>query len=83
MKIFITMILVSFISLTITLVLVNSTKKIPIENYKHSIVYEKATHTSEYSFILKYKDDDSVFKFKTVYIFKLDFDKYEIGDTIK
>lgn len=55
----------------------------PIENHKGSIVYEKQNPPAGMRFELKYKDKDSTYDFKIVYVLELDWNKYQIGDTIK
>ena len=55
----------------------------PIENHKGSIVYKKENQPAGMMFELKYKDKDSKYDFKTVYVLELDWNKYKVGDTIK
>ena len=55
----------------------------PIENHKGSIVYKKVNPPAGMMFELKYKDKDSKYDFKTVYVLELDWNKYQVGDTIK
>lgn len=55
----------------------------PIENHKGSIVYKKENPPAGMRFELKYKDKDSKYDFKTVYVLELDWNKYKVGDTIK
>ena len=55
----------------------------PVENYKGSIVYKKENSPDGMVFVLKYKDKDSKYDFKTVYVLELDWNKYKVGDTIK
>ena len=54
-----------------------------IENHKGSIVYKKENPPAGMRFELKYKDKDSKYDFKTVYVLELDWNKYKVGDTIK
>jgi len=61
-----------------TLILLGScSKAVPIENYKESIVYEKYTFFGYY-FSLKVKNE-----FIEIRTLKYDYNKYNIGDTIK
>ena len=55
----------------------------PIENYKGSIVYKKENPPAGMRFELKYKYKESKYDFKTVYVLELDWNKYQVGDTIK
>ena len=55
----------------------------PVENYKGSIVYKKENPPAGMMFELKYKDKDSKYDFKSVYVLELDWNKYKVGDTIK
>lgn len=56
----------------------------PPENYKGAIICEKVfTLTGHQRFILKCKDHNNHFKFKTIYVLNLDYQKYRLGDTIK
>jgi hypothetical protein len=54
--------------------------KKPIEDFKGGIIYTKHTYKNpkEYSFDVKVKS-----KFFKVFVYKLDHDKYKVGDTIK
>ena len=55
----------------------------PVENYKGSIVYKKVYPPAGMMLELKYKDKDSKYDFKSVYVLELDWNKYKVGDTIK
>ena len=52
----------------------------PIDNYKGSIVCEKY-NTDKIT--IKRLDKDSNYYFSTIYVLKIDFDRYNLGDTIK
>jgi hypothetical protein len=54
----------------------------PIENHTGGIVYAKESPPAGKRFVLKYKADKK-YKFKRVYVLDLDFNKYNVGDTIK
>ena len=47
----------------------------PLEKYKGSIIYDVG---NGYEFIIRIKDD-----FKEVQVYRLDYERYAIGDTIK
>ena len=54
-------------------------KRTPIENFKGGIIYDKHRYLSgEFSFDIK--KDSSFFK---VFVYKLDHERYKLGDTIK
>ena len=55
----------------------------PIENHKGGIIYKKENPTIYMRFKVKYKDKDSKYNFKTVYVLEFDWNKYQVGDTIK
>ena len=55
----------------------------PIENHKGDIVYQKENPPAGMRFELKYKNKDGKYDFKTVYVLELDWNKYNVGDTIK
>ena len=55
----------------------------PIENYKGGIIYQKENPPVGDRFRVKYKDSDSTYAFKTVYVLEMDWNKYSVGDTIK
>ena len=54
----------------------------PIENYKDCVVYRKLQSKFGKEFTLKCKKD-SIYYFKTVYVMELDWNKYNLEDTIK
>ena len=66
----------------IALVFISCTPE-PIENHKDCIIYEKQNKTSGMRFSLKYKNKNGKYYFKRVYVLELDWNKYNVGDTIK
>ena len=55
----------------------------PIENHKGGVIYKKENPPVGMRFEVKYKDKDSKYDFKTVYVLELDWNKYQVGNTIK
>jgi len=53
--------------------------KQPIDNYKGGVIYEKNMEIVK----IKLLNEDSIYYFKTIYLLKLDLDRYNVGDTIK
>jgi len=53
-------------------------KRVPVANYKGGIIYKKQNKLGDLYFDIK---RDSLFK--TIRVYKLDYDLYKIGDTIK
>ena len=76
------------IILLTTLSLLSCTKPKPIENYKGAIVYSKTIYVSldrdydAFYYTIKVGKDDSA-RFEEVRTMKFDFNKYDIGDTIR
>ena len=55
----------------------------PIENHKGGIIYKKENPPAGMRFKVKYKNKKSKYDFKTVYVLEFDWNKYQVGDTIK
>lgn len=56
----------------------------PIDNYKNAVLYSKHEAMFERTFIiLVIGEDSSKSEFKYVRLLKYDYDRYNIGDTIK
>ena len=55
----------------------------PIENYKGDIIYGKHNPPIGMCFEVKHKNKDGKYDFKTIYVLEFDWNKYNIGDTIK
>ena len=59
-----------------------SCKPEPIDNYKGAIIYNKRTAPINMIVTMKCKHKDGYY-FWEIPVMKFDYDKYEIGDTIK
>lgn len=55
----------------------------PVENYKGGIVYEKNFNGINKWFEIKYINNHHKYAFKRVYVLDFDYNKYNLGDTIK
>ena len=56
----------------------------PIENYRGGIICEKKQNRFEYyQFKIKYINNQHKYAYKRVYVLDFDYNKYNLGDTIK
>lgn len=55
----------------------------PIDNYKNYVIYEKKDDILGKSFKIKKKTKENVFEFETIYVLDFDYNKFNVGDTIK
>lgn len=54
----------------------------PIDNYKGGIIYIKDNRDTP-SVVIKLKDKNDKYFFKKIYLIDFDFNRYNVGDTIK
>ena len=68
--------------LLITVLALYSCRPEPIDNYKGAIIYDKRNPPINRIITMKCKEKDGYY-FWEIVVLKVDYDKYEIGDTIK
>lgn len=64
-------------------ILVTSCYEEPIENYRRCVVVDKNVQGKPWFKLKKWNGNDGRYNFKVVYVVKYDYDRYNIGDTIK
>jgi len=72
-----------FILIIILLLVVLSSCQVPIENYKGSIVIDKEGKTpSGYKIVIQINKKYGAID-RTIYVYKYDYERFKVGDTIK
>lgn len=55
----------------------------PIDNYNGDVVYERGSNGYGKYVLLKYKTKEGNYGFRRVYVEDVDFERYQVLDTIK
>lgn len=77
---------VMLLIMTLTLAIPSCMNIEPIDNYKGSIVYEKYINGigTNYRFTIRCNDTiNNKYYFNNIIVMKLDYNRYNVGDTIK
>lgn len=66
------------------LLLLTSCSEQPIDNHKGGVIYRKSSTGAGNYVIIKYKESsDSLYHLKRVYVMDVDYNRYNVLDTIK